>query len=250
MSVQREIGAMEIEFIRIGADVLNVEEPKTRRQWMDEFAAKIPYKCLPLVIANQMGVCLSFRHDVTLTWNGTGEMDCIDVQCEDPVTRSHVSSHFGGGVVTFSVPYLIRTPDGVGLFVTGCLNTDGSGFLPLSGYVETWWSPYTFTMNWRVTAPQARLHIPAGTPFCQLIPVRTEDVANLRVTIGRAEDYPLLMKQYRTWAIRRSTHIAETKAGDRHDQELSYMQNMMPDGAPNTTEHFVKLKTHIIHEDE
>ncbi|MFB8344846.1 DUF6065 family protein [Brucella cytisi] len=37
------------------------------------------------------------------------------------------------------------------LFVTGSINRPKDAISPLTGFVETDWSPYTFTMNWRFT---------------------------------------------------------------------------------------------------
>src|SRR3546814_13729675 len=63
----------------------------------------------------------------------------------------HVSTHFGSGIVTFSLGHLFRTSPGVNLWIKGPSNRPKDGASPLEGIIETDWSPYTFTMNWQLT---------------------------------------------------------------------------------------------------
>ena len=48
-----------------------------------------------------------------------------------------MKSHFGEAVLTFSLPYLFRTPRGVNLWVKGPSNWIKDGIQPLEGIVET-----------------------------------------------------------------------------------------------------------------
>ena len=41
---------------------------------------------------------------------------------------------------------------------------------PLEGVVETWWLPYTFTLNWKVITPGV-VTFARGEPLGQLVPV-------------------------------------------------------------------------------
>src|SRR5262249_47539921 len=97
------------------------------RAWMDASHQRAPYRCLPLVIANQAGWFLPCPASFTVYWDGglfkenvqinfdpppgtanaPGLFTPIVVSAEIPGPASHedarISSHFGNGVVTFSI---------------------------------------------------------------------------------------------------------------------------------------------------
>ena len=62
-------------------------------------------------------------------------------------------SIFGQGVLPFHIQGLFRTPPQWNLWVGGSPNRFKDAIQPLTGIIETDWSPYTFTMNWRFTRP-------------------------------------------------------------------------------------------------
>ena len=84
-------------------------------------------------------------------------------------------SAFGEGVLTFHINGLFRTPPGWNLWVGGSPNSPKDGIYPLTGVIETDWSPYTFTMNWRFTRRTTAcisrrradlLHLPGAARRC------------------------------------------------------------------------------------
>jgi hypothetical protein len=74
-------------------------------------------------------------------------------------------------VLTFTFPFLFRTPAGINLWVKGPSNCIKDGIQALEGVVETDWSPATFTMNWKMTRPGATVRFEKGEPICMLVPV-------------------------------------------------------------------------------
>src|SRR5205807_231232 len=82
-----------------------------------------------------------------------------------------IKSHFGAGVVTFTIPYLFRTPKGVNLWVKGPTNYFKDGAAPLEGVVETDWAVSSFTMNWKLTRPGLPVRFARGEPICMIVPV-------------------------------------------------------------------------------
>ena len=77
---------------------------------------------------------------------------------------------FGRGILTFSPPWLFRTPKGWDLYVKGPSNRWKVNAAPLEGVVETWWLPYTFTFNWKIVEPGS-VTFSRGEPIGQLVPV-------------------------------------------------------------------------------
>src|SRR5262249_11032524 len=110
-----------------------------------------------------------------------------------------VQSHFGQGVLTFSVPYVFRTPPGYNLWVKGPANYFKDGIHPLGGIVETDWAHATFTMNWRFTRPNHVVRFEAGEPICQIVPVPRGLVEQFQPEIRAIADDPELYGAFNKW---------------------------------------------------
>ena len=120
------------------------------RRWIEELPERFAYRCLPLSIANQAGWEVLNPAAFTARWNGKAGLDAISIRFDgepDPL----VGSHFGHGVLTFSLGYLFRTSKSHNLWVKGPANLPKDGIAPLEGIIETDWAPFTFTMNWQFT---------------------------------------------------------------------------------------------------
>src|SRR5581483_9937743 len=117
--------------------------------------------------------------------------------------RPSAFSHFGAGVLTFSVKALFRTEPGYDLMVTGPLNEPKDGVQALTGVVETDWAPFTFTMNWKFTRRMPPVAFERDEPFCMFFPVRRGLVEQVEPEIRRLEDEPQTAEAYRRWAASR-----------------------------------------------
>jgi hypothetical protein len=125
------------------------------RQWMDAFAARHPYRCLPLSMANTTGWDVLCPMGFTAEWDGGKGTDAITLTPDRPHPDFHefVTSHFSHGVLTFHTGYLFRTKPGWDMWAGGPPNQPKDGIYPLTGLVETDWLPFPFTMNWIFTRP-------------------------------------------------------------------------------------------------
>jgi hypothetical protein len=138
-----------------------------RRQWMSEHP--LAYQCLPMVVANQWGWQVLCPTDLVVTWDGRPEPGDLRVEV-DPRWAVAIKSQFGRGIVTFSPPWLFRTPPGWDLYAKGPSNRWKPNCVPLEGVIETWWLNYTFTLNWKVVEPGA-VEFARGESLGQLVPV-------------------------------------------------------------------------------
>ncbi len=138
-----------------------------RRFWMDQ--QPWSYQCLPMVAANQWGWQILCPAEVTVEWNGSTDPSGLSIHV-DPRFHPAISSRFGQGIVTFSPPWLFRTPPGWDLYVKGPSNRWKPNCVPLEGLIETWWLNYTFTLNWKLIEP-GRVVFSKGESLAQLIPV-------------------------------------------------------------------------------
>src|SRR5262249_491141 len=103
-------------------DFAPIRPARRERKWMDDADQKAPYRCLPLVMANQYGWEILSTHHFRARWNGTSKPDGIYIEnlCGDGVL--HCQSHFGEGVLTFQLPFIFKTPEGWKLMVRGPMN--------------------------------------------------------------------------------------------------------------------------------
>ena len=132
LALERRIEELEARARRVGADApggegvaddrprlgrgVGAEAVAGRRAWMD--AARPSYLCLPMVAANQWGWQVLCPTDVRVTWDGSPGREGLTVEV-DPQYAPAVKSQFGSGIVTFSPPWLFRTPPGWDLYAKG-----------------------------------------------------------------------------------------------------------------------------------
>jgi hypothetical protein len=168
------------------------------RDWMNLANQRFPYRCLPLNIANQHGWFATCPCDFDLYWYGGPALS--DLELRFPAeTPPNISSHFGYGVLTFSLPFLFRTPPGVNLWVKGPTNMPKDGIAPLEGIVETDWATSTFTMNWKVTRPFEWISFRHGEPVCMVVPVARGLLESLTPILRPIIDDPEVNAQYLAW---------------------------------------------------
>lgn len=150
---------------------MELQPAPASREWMDQSYNRFAYRCLPLVIANQAGWVITNPVDFTLRWNGGNQLDDLKIRFPRGVQETRIRSHFGHGIVTFSMPFLFRTPSGINLWVKGPANSFKDGVQPLEGVVEADWSDATFTMNWKVTRKNHTIRFERGEPICMIVPL-------------------------------------------------------------------------------
>jgi len=218
-----------------------IEPGSPRRGWMDDTNG-FAYRCLPLSIANQAGWVVRCPCDVRAVWNG-GDLK-TDTRVVLPSGAGsyaqQVTSHFGWGIITFSIPWVFRTPPGYALIVRGPTNFFLPGLAALDGIVETDWATSTFTMNWQVVDPDREVRFSMGDPICMLIPYRVDQLERFRPVQMRLESNPQLEREYRTWAESRRSFNAnpERKA---EDWQKDYFRGETTGGS-KAREHRSRLK--------
>ena len=157
-------------YLHPGWDPL-VRPAESTRPWMDATPESFAYRCLPLNIANAHGWEILSPCDAEAVWTGQPGADGVIVRnAPGTAKQNQAVSLFGQGTVTFHIQALFRTPPGWDLFITGSPNRPKDGIMPLSGVVETDWSPYSFTMNWKFTRRNHRVRFQRGEPVCFGLP--------------------------------------------------------------------------------
>jgi len=213
------------------------------RDWMDNAHQRHPYRCLPLNIANQNGWFMRSPVEFEVYWYGGSAKEDIEIRFPgQPDNR--IISHFGSGVLTFTVPYLFRSPLGINLWVKGPANWIKDGIQPLEGVVETDWLASTFTMNWKITRLCEWIRFDKGEPFCMIVPVPRgliEQIVPKRMPITAN---PELQQQYQAWEGSRKGFLDGLRSNDpaavKQGWQKDYFQGKTPDGS-EFTQHQTRL---------
>ena len=191
---------------RIGGQVsyLKLVPAPADRFWMDFTTGGWANRCLPLLIANQAGWVILNDADFEVRWTGKKQRESLEIKYAKGQHSKFVSSMFGYGIITWSIPYLFRTPPEFNLLVRGPSNYPKDGITPLDGMVETDWLPYPFTMNWKITRPFQKVKFERDEPICMVMPVKRQDVELFQPEIRNLESEPELKKSFEAWMDKRS----------------------------------------------
>lgn len=199
-----------------------LEPASPLRDWMDAAPGKNPYRCLPLVMANQAGWVMRLPCNMTAIWNGKDAPDGLKVTMTDPPAPPEVlaTSHFGLGIITFRFPWIFRTSPGTGLWVHGPANAPKENATPLQGLVETDWSHLPFTMNWKLTKRNTPVYFLKGEPICQITPFPFALLESIDPMIVPASSDPQLLESILDAGRQRTTTIQRQLSDENKDFKI------------------------------
>jgi hypothetical protein len=171
------------------------------RYWMDQTPESFAYRCLPLNIANAHGWEVLNPFGFEAVWDGGTGVEAVTIRHDPGVQPERAAvSLFGQGILTFHIEGLIRTPPGWNLWVSGSPNRFKDAIAPLGGVIETDWSPFTFTMNWRFTRPHTPVRFEAMEPFCFMMPVQTAATEAFEPRFEPIDAEPDLASRFADWS--------------------------------------------------
>ena len=222
----------------------DIHPAPAERPWMDATPERFAYRCLPLNIANAHGweICAPAR--IRATYFGGAALEAIAIESSAPEHLRPVS-HFGSGILTFHVSCLFHTEPGYDLWVTGPPNRPKHGIAPLTGVIETDWSPFTFTMNWLFTQP-GEVVFEKGEPYCFLFPIERRLISAVEPEFRRLSEAPKLEGEFRAWEHARTSfnqdlQVEGSKAREERWQR-TYFQGATPSGEKAPADHRTRLR--------
>ena len=120
-----EIDAKELKLIAYnlnGGLPPRLTPASASRAWMSATRDRFACRCLPLLIANQAGWFILNNHAIRVTWDGSDGLEGLKIEYLKGVLPYPAMSHFGYGILTWTIPYLFRTAPGFNLLVRGPAN--------------------------------------------------------------------------------------------------------------------------------
>lgn len=227
-------------------DGWTLEPAPLQRDWMDQTPMRAAYRCLPMALANQAGWIIGCPATFKATWNGKNA-DPKGVQFSYPTKKDEqlgstcIGSPFASGTISFIVPWLFRTSERYGLWVRGPTNAPRSDVHFLEGLVETDWSPFPFTMNWKIMRPKVDVWFKKGDPVCMVLPYPIALLEEVKPRVESFDANPDLQMHFEQAKAQRISSIERRAAVTEGKWELSYTRGTNPDGVA-APEHRTNLK--------
>jgi hypothetical protein len=179
--------------------IFKISPLSIKREWMEKTNA---YRCLPLNIANQYGWAVHSPVDFTATWSGNVGNKEVSIY---PENINYITSHFGHGILTVQVDFVIQTDPNISIYVKGITNNIKSNIHPLEGIVETDWLPFTFTMNYKFDKPGS-VSFKKGEPLFMFFPIDRTMIEEFEVVSDFIGNDVELFTNYNRYGELRSMH--------------------------------------------
>ena len=234
---------LEITAYEVVETPMELRTADRRREWIDALPERFGYRCLPLAIANQIGWEILNPAAFTARWNGKDGLDAISIKFDD-APSDLVGSHFGHGVLTFSLGYLFRTTKAHNLWVKGPANQPKDGIAPLEGIIETDWAPFTFTMNWQFTRKRYKVRFEKDEPVATVVPYPRHYLAKFQPTLKNLNEDPKLYHQYVKWREDRIQFNEDLKKPGSEAAEKGWQRTYMK-GEDNVGQVFAGHETKL-----
>lgn len=178
-----------------------------KREWMTNTFESFAYQCMPLNIANEFGWAVLNPASFTATWGGDQSTDGISVVYHDEPPFDFVSSHFGNGVLTINVDFIIKTGKGVSTYIRSVPNEYITGLHALDAIVETDWLPFTFTYNYQFK-DHCSVTFDKSEPLFVFFPVVRKEIEKFDISFQTIDSDPKFAEQYNKYRESRQ-HILE-----------------------------------------
>ena len=217
---------LEITAYKIMENPPPIRTADRKREWMDDTQDRFAYRCLPLSIANQTGWEILSPAGFTARWNGKNDLPAIKIKFDDEESPL-IGSHFGHGVLTFTLGYLFRTTKAHNLWVKGPTNQFKDGISALEGLIETDWTPFTFTMNWQFTRKRHKIRFEKDEPICTILPYPRHYIGKFDPKLKVINENPKLYNQYVAWKDDREQFLRDLKNPDSEAVKAGWQKTYM-----------------------
>ena len=217
---------------RVGPFGMKLCTASSGREWIDQTDQGFGNRCLPMRIANQAGWVVLNDRPLRAKWlGGTRLSDVVIEQVGDPPHSA--LSHFGHGILTFTIPFLFRTAAGTGLLFRGPANSPKDAIAALEGLVETEWSIATATMNWKFTRANTWIEFAYGEAICMVVPQKFDSLENLHPRILDIREYPDTYAGYEAWKKSRGEFIESLRKLDPETVKQAWQRHYFHGSAPH-----------------
>lgn len=160
---------------------VKIEQTKVQRDWMDATSDRHAYKCFPVSLANSIGFSISFLDDIEFIWDG------ISDSSPDHVTvlqgKNFCTTSRANGTINFISNIVFRTDKNTSMLSIVPPNHFIDGAMPFTSVISTSFFEDMLPIAWKITRPNTKILIPAGTPVATLIPISIKGLSNFELDV-------------------------------------------------------------------
>jgi Family of unknown function (DUF6065) len=238
-------GILSLDAIQLPGMSMSLRPAPLDRAWMDTPSGRFAKRCLPLLIANQNGWEVLNPLGFRAMWDGGESIEAVQVWPDSPGSPPLGISHFGCGILTFTIPYLFRLPAGYNLLVRGPANLPKDGISALEGVVEADWTSSTFTMNWKFTRAGHPVRFDVGEPAAMIVPMRRGELERFTPAVIPAATAYQTYGEFERWSESRQRFLQDLAVPGSPAQaegwQRDYMHGRHTDGS-HAPAHQTRLK--------
>ena len=173
---------MKISVYKFPNHPVKIEQTKVQRDWMDQTYDKHAYKCFPVSFANSLGWSISFTEDIEFIWDGITDttQDHVTI-LKSPPNVSNLGR--GNATISFNTGLFFNTDKNISIISIVPPNYFIDGVVPFTSMMSTSFYDEAFPVAWRITRPNHKIIIPAGTPVATLIPISIGALSEIELDI-------------------------------------------------------------------
>jgi hypothetical protein len=234
---------MKIEAYRVNPEAMEIRPCRRSSEWLK---SNHGIRCLPMRIASQIGWEVISPCDFTVVWNGEDKTNSMRITQHNGDKPLLADNNTGYGILNIPFGYIFRTPENVSMWIKGPANTPKFGASPLEGVVETYWLPFSFSINWKITRVNCPIQFLKDEALAQFFPIRIEDYEDIEPVMDKLSNNPELQKQYEIWSEHREEFFngpyldPMTKSKDRYHR--GYHDGISIPGISAPRKHWGKVK--------
>jgi hypothetical protein len=162
---------------------VKLEQTKIQRDWMDQTFEKHAYKCFPVSQANTIGWSISFLHDIEFIWDGISDASDGHVKVlQDDGNVCNTDRR--NGTISFNSGLYFKTSENMSILSISPPNYFIDGAAAFTSIVSTSFYDNVYPVSWKITKPNVKIKIPAGTPVATLIPLSISALCDIELNIN------------------------------------------------------------------
>jgi hypothetical protein len=161
---------------------VKIEQTQIQRDWMEMTIDRHAYRCFPVSLVNTLGWSISFNEDIEFIWDGISD-----------TTEHHVkilkgpegvcNTQRGNATISFYTGLYFKTEEDMSIISIVPPNYFIDGATPFTSVITTSFFEDAYPVAWRVTRPNTKILIPAGTPVATLIPISLGNLSDIELDV-------------------------------------------------------------------
>lgn len=163
-------------------DSASISQISVNRSWMDETSNKHAYQCLPVSIANTLGWGISFPEDISFIWDGIS--DTTDSHVQILSGHKYCSTARGNATISFNTYLNFKTDENVTTLIMPVPNEFNDYAQCFTSLISTSFYKSMLPIAWKITKPNEKIIIPAGTPIASIIPISLTSLQDFQIEIS------------------------------------------------------------------